>query len=124
MAKKILLVDDSMTVRQQVSIVLTEAGYETVEATNGQDGVAAVSAHKDLAMVIADVNMPVMNGIEMLKALQEKNLARGVPIVMLTTEGLPHLIEQAKAAGAKGWIKKPFKPEQLVAAAKKLAGNP
>ncbi|WP_437683419.1 response regulator [Sorangium sp. So ce131] len=125
MPKKILLVEDSSTVRQQVGILLSEAGYSTVEADNGRDAVAAVTAHAgDLAMIIADVNMPVMNGIEMLHSLREKNLAPGVPILMLTTEGQPELIEKARKAGAKGWIIKPFKPDLLLAAVKKLAGEP
>ncbi|AUX25518.1 chemotaxis protein CheY [Sorangium cellulosum] len=125
MAKKILLVEDSNTVRQQVGILLSGAGYGIVEADNGRDAVAAVAAHKDdLAMIIADVNMPVMNGIEMLESLREKDLASGLPILMLTTEGQPELIEKARKAGAKGWIIKPFKPDLLLAAVKKLAGEP
>ncbi|WP_438041811.1 response regulator [Sorangium sp. So ce128] len=125
MAKKILLVEDSSTVRQQVGILLSGAGYGTLEADNGRDAVAAVAAHKDgLAMIIADVNMPVMNGIEMIQSLRDKGLASGVPILMLTTEGQPELIEKARKAGAKGWIIKPFKPDLLLAAVKKLAGEP
>ncbi|CAN90960.1 response regulator [Sorangium cellulosum] len=125
MAKKILLVEDSSTVRQQVGILLSGAGYGTLEADNGRDAVAAVAAHKDeLAMIIADVNMPVMNGIEMIQSLRDKGLAPGVPILMLTTEGQPELIEKARKAGAKGWIIKPFKPDLLLAAVKKLAGEP
>ncbi|WP_433933636.1 response regulator [Sorangium cellulosum] len=125
MPRKILLVEDSSTVRQQVGILLQGAGYGTLEADNGRDAVAAVAAFKgDLAMIIADVNMPVMNGIEMIQSLRDKNLATGVPILMLTTEGQPELIEKARKAGAKGWIIKPFKPDLLLAAVKKLAGEP
>ncbi|WP_437318308.1 response regulator [Sorangium sp. So ce385] len=125
MAKKILLVEDSNTVRQQVGILLSGAGYSILEADNGRDAVATVSAHKaDLAMIIADVNMPVMNGIEMLESLRDKGLASGVPILMLTTEGQPELIDKARKAGAKGWIIKPFKPDLLLAAVRKLAGEP
>ncbi|WP_437327610.1 response regulator [Sorangium sp. So ce381] len=125
MAKKILLVEDSSTVRQQVGILLSGAGYGTLEADNGRDAVATVAAHKDdLAMIIADVNMPVMNGIDMIQSLRDKGLAPGVPILMLTTEGQPELIEKARKAGAKGWIIKPFKPDLLLAAVKKLAGEP
>ncbi|KYF79183.1 two-component system response regulator [Sorangium cellulosum] len=125
MPRKILLVEDSSTVRQQVGILLQGAGYGTLEADNGRDAVAAVAACKgDLAMIIADVNMPVMNGIEMIQSLRDKNLAAGVPILMLTTEGQPELIEKARKAGAKGWIIKPFKPDLLLAAVKKLAGEP
>lgn len=125
MAKKILLVEDSNTVRQQVGILLSGAGYGILEAENGRDAVSVVAAQKeDLAMIIADVNMPVMNGIEMLQALRDKNLASGVPILMLTTEGQPELIEKARKAGAKGWVIKPFKPDLLLAAVKKLVGDP
>ncbi|WP_437590974.1 response regulator [Sorangium sp. So ce1000] len=125
MAKKILLVEDSSTVRQQVGILLSGAGYGTLEAENGRDAVATVAANKDeLAMIIADVNMPVMNGIEMIQSLRDKGLASGVPILMLTTEGQPELIDKARKAGAKGWIIKPFKPDLLLAAVKKLAGEP
>ncbi|WP_437735110.1 response regulator [Sorangium sp. So ce1335] len=125
MPRKILLVEDSSTVRQQVGILLQGAGYATLEADNGRDAIAAVAACKgDLAMIIADVNMPVMNGIEMIQGLRDKNLATGVPILMLTTEGQPELIEKARKAGAKGWIIKPFKPDLLLAAVKKLAGEP
>ncbi|WP_437928887.1 response regulator [Sorangium sp. So ce291] len=125
MPKKILLVEDSSTVRQQVGILLSGAGYGILEADNGRDAIATVAAQKDgLAMIIADVNMPVMNGIEMVQGLRDKNLASGVPILMLTTEGQPELIEKARKAGAKGWIIKPFKPDLLLAAVKKLAGEP
>ncbi|MGK3966517.1 response regulator [Sorangium sp. So ce118] len=125
MPKKILLVEDSSTVRQQVGILLSGAGYGILEADNGRDAIAAVAAQKEgLAMIIADVNMPVMNGIEMVQGLRDKNLASGVPILMLTTEGQPELIEKARKAGAKGWIIKPFKPDLLLAAVKKLAGEP
>lgn len=124
MAKKILLVDDSRTVRQQVGMTLTGAGYQMVEAENGQLAISAIQMHKDVAMIIADVNMPVMNGIEMLKKMKETNLAPGIPIVMLTTEGQAELIDQAKKSGAKGWIIKPFKPDLLINAVKKLAGAP
>ncbi|KYF68921.1 response regulator [Sorangium cellulosum] len=125
MPRKILLVEDSSTVRQQVGMLLQGAGYGTLEADNGRDAVAAVAASKgDLAMIIADVNMPVMNGIEMIQSLRDRNLAAGVPILMLTTEGQPELIEKARKAGAKGWIIKPFKPDLLLAAVKKLAGEP
>lgn len=124
MAKKILLVDDSRTVRQQVGITLTEAGYATVEAENGQQAISVLAANPDLAMIIADVNMPVMNGIDMVQRIKDDNLAPSVPIIMLTTEGQAELIDRAKKAGAKGWIIKPFKAELLVNAVKKLAGAP
>lgn len=121
MGKKILVVDDSSTVRQQVRIALSQAGYTVVEAIDGMDGQSKIQANGDLAMVICDVNMPRMNGLQMLEAVHKSGSAAGVPIVMLTSEAQPALIRQAKASGAKGWIVKPFKAEMLVAAVKKLA---
>ena len=121
MGKKILVVDDSSTVRQQVRIALSQAGYTVVEAVDGVDGQSKIQANGDLAMVICDVNMPRMNGLQMLEAVHKSGSAAGVPIVMLTSEAQPALIRQAKANGAKGWIVKPFKAEMLVAAVKKLA---
>lgn len=114
-AKKILVVDDSPAIRQQVSMCLIGAGYDVVEA---QDGLEALSRTAGAAMCICDVNMPRMNGVEFV----EKVGAGAMPVVMLTTEGRPELIERAKKAGAKGWMVKPFKPEHLLSVVKKLVG--
>jgi two-component system chemotaxis response regulator CheY len=122
MAKKVLIVDDSRTVRQQLGIVLTEAGYEVVEATDGLDGAEKIAATSDLAMVICDVNMPRMNGIEMLTFLKQDPRNANLLVLMLTTEGQPALIARAKAAGARGWIVKPFKPDLLLGTVRKLVG--
>lgn len=119
--KKILVVDDSAAVRQQVSLALSQAGFEVLEAEDGKIGADAIETDREIAMVICDVNMPNMNGIDMLTLVKSKPENDGLPILMLTTEGSPKLIKQAKEAGAKGWILKPFKAEQLVAAAQKLA---
>jgi two-component system chemotaxis response regulator CheY len=120
MGKKILVVDDSATVRQQVGLALTQAGFDIVEAVDGLDGVDKMNQVTDISLVICDVNMPRMNGLEMLEKVHADKKHMTVPVVMLTTEGQPELVERAKKAGAKGWIVKPFKAELLVAAAKKL----
>lgn len=117
--KKILVVDDSPTVRQQVGLALSQAGYEIVEAVDGLDAIGKVDP--SIAMMICDVNMPRMNGLEMLEKLRTDARWNALPVVMLTTEGQPGLIERAKKAGAKGWIIKPFKADLLVAAVKRLA---
>jgi two-component system chemotaxis response regulator CheY len=122
MGKKVLIVDDSRTVRQQLGIVLTEAGYEVVEASDGLDGAEKIAATSDLAMVICDVNMPRMNGIEMLTFLKQDPRHANLLVLMLTTEGQPALIARAKAAGARGWIVKPFKPDLLLGTVRKLVG--
>jgi two-component system chemotaxis response regulator CheY len=121
MCKKVLVVDDSVTVRQQVTTALSAAGFDVVEAVDGVDGTAKLDTTSDIALVICDVNMPRMNGLEMVERARTNPRCAGIPIVMLTTEGDPALVSRAKAAGARGWIVKPFKPEHLVAAAKKLA---
>jgi two-component system chemotaxis response regulator CheY len=121
MSKKVLIVDDSRTIRQQVNFTLTKSGFQVVEAEDGNDGIAKLAANPDVAVVISDVNMPNMNGLEMVAAITANASLPHPPIVMLTTEGAAELIEQAKKAGAKGWLVKPFKPEQLVAVVAKLA---
>lgn len=122
MGKKILIVDDSKTIRQQVSFTLSKGGYDVVEAEDGQMGYDTLKGTGDIAMVISDVNMPVMDGITMLETISKDAAVSSVPIIMLTTEGSGELIERAKAAGAKGWLVKPFKPEQLLQAVGKLTG--
>jgi len=119
MAKKILLVDDSASVRQVVGIALRREGYETVEAANGKEGLALLDQGK-LNLIISDVNMPVMNGIEFVKAVKQHPTCKFTPIVMLTTEGQDEMKQAGKAAGAKAWIVKPFNPPQLLDVVSKL----
>jgi two-component system chemotaxis response regulator CheY len=116
--KKILVIDDSPTVRQQVGLALTQAGFQVVEAIDGVDGISKVDA--SVSMLICDVNMPRMNGLEMVEKLRTDDRWKTLPVVMLTTEGQPGLIERAKKAGAKGWIIKPFKADLLVATVQRL----
>ncbi len=118
--KKVLVVDDSPSVRQQVGLALKQAGFEILEAVDGVDGVAKIDGDPNIGVVICDVNMPRMNGLELVENVHRKPQHANLPIVMLTTEGQPQLIQRAKKAGAKGWIVKPFKANLLVAAVKKL----
>ncbi|HEX4340706.1 MAG TPA: response regulator [Polyangiaceae bacterium] len=120
MAKKVIVIDDSATVRQQVAVALIQAGFEVIEASDGDEGVEVIGRTADAAMVICDVNMPRMNGLDLLEAVKKDGKNANLPVLMLTTEGQPQLIERAKKSGAKGWVVKPFKPELLVAAVKKL----
>jgi len=121
--KKVLVVDDSATVRQQVRSALVGTGFEIVEAADGVEGLNAIVERDDLAAVVCDVNMPRMGGLEMVEMVGAKGKLAGLPIVMLTTEGQPSLVRQAKAAGARGWLVKPFKPEVLVATLRKLTAS-
>jgi two-component system chemotaxis response regulator CheY len=123
MAKTILVVDDSGTVRQQVTMALKQAGFETAQAADGRDGLSMIEANRNIAMVICDVNMPNMNGLEMVEKVKSKPENKSLPILMLTTEGQPSLIKRAKEAGAVGWIVKPFNATQLVQTAKHLTGG-
>jgi two-component system chemotaxis response regulator CheY len=119
-SKKVLVVDDSLSVRQQVASALAGTGLAVVEASDGADGLAKLESESEIGLVVLDVNMPRMNGLEMLEAMKQGGRHAHVHVVMLTSEGQQSLIERAKKAGAKGWIVKPFKPELLVAAVKKL----
>ncbi len=119
MSTSVLVVDDSMMVRKQVGAALKGQGYDVVEAVDGADALEKIAGNPDLRLIVCDVNMPRMNGLEFLEQLSAKNSA--VPVVMLTTEGQPELIQRAKSLGAKGWLVKPFKPDYLTATAKKLA---
>lgn len=120
MDKTVLIVDDSATMRQQVRLALTGAGFNTLEAADGVEGFQAIAERDDIAAVVCDVNMPRMGGLEMLQLVKAKGKLPALPVLMLTTEGQPALVQKAKAIGARGWIVKPFKAEQLVAAIKKL----
>jgi two-component system, chemotaxis family, chemotaxis protein CheY len=121
MSATVLVIDDSLMVRQQVGRALTAAGFSILEATDGVDALQKLANSPETRLVVCDVNMPRMNGIEFLERLNANGSS--VPVVMLTTEGQPELIQRAKALGAKGWIVKPFKPDLLVAAAKKLTAT-
>jgi two-component system chemotaxis response regulator CheY len=118
--KKVLVIDDSPTIRQQVGQALQQSGFEVLEASDGIEGAEKIASDDTIGMVILDVNMPRMNGLEMLEKVKQGGRHRDLPVIMLTTEGQQSMIERAKLAGAKGWIVKPFKSELLVSAVRKL----
>lgn len=121
MTKTILTIDDSASVRQMVSLTLSAAGHNVIEAVNGQQGLEKATT-ETVHAVLTDLNMPVMNGIDFLKNFRSHPASKGVPVILLTTESDDGLKSEAKAAGATGWIVKPFKQEQLVAVIKKVIG--
>ena len=119
--KKILVVDDSETIRTEVGRTLCPPDFSVLEARDGVEGLGVVEQNLDLALIVLDVNMPVMNGLDMLDRLKQEPKSEPIPVVLLTTEAQESLIERAKKAGAKGWLIKPVKPEILLSAVKKLA---
>jgi len=119
MNKTILTVDDSPSIRQMVSFTLRRCGYSILEAGDGVQAVSVTRA-QPVNMVITDLNMPNMDGIELIRQLRAQEATRFVPIVMLTTESQPEKKALGKSAGATGWIVKPFTPEQLTAVVQKL----
>lgn len=121
MGLKILTVDDSASMRQMVTFTLKGAGYDVEEAADGKQGLDKAKTAK-FSLVISDVNMPVMDGISMIKALRALPDYKFTPILMLTTESTADKKTEGKAAGATGWIVKPFNPEQLLATIKKVLG--
>ena len=119
MAKTIMIIDDSASLRQVVSIALGGAGYQVVEACDGQDALAKLNGQK-IHLAVCDVNMPNLDGIGLLKAIRELPTYTFTPVIMLTTEAGESKKKEGQAAGARAWIVKPFKPDQLLQAVSKL----
>ena len=121
MTKKILAVDDSGSLRQMVVFSLKAAGYQVIEAVDGQDGLdKAKSGNFDL--VLTDQNMPRMDGLTLIRSLRNLPAYQSVPILMLTTEASAEMKAKGRAAGANGWLVKPFDPQRLVEVVKKVIG--
>ena len=118
---KILAVDDSASMRQMVSFTLKGAGHDVVEASDGTEALEIAKKH-DMDLVLSDVNMPKMNGIELVKNLRQIPSYKFIPILMLTTESAGDKKLEGKSAGATGWIVKPFNPDQLLSTIKKVLG--
>jgi two-component system chemotaxis response regulator CheY len=122
MTAKILTVDDSASIRMTTKIALSGAGYAVTEAVDGADGLAKAKAGS-FDLVITDLNMPVMDGLTMIEELRRLPAHMGVPIIFLTTESDADLKARAKAAGATGWLTKPFDPENLLKIVRKVLGR-
>jgi len=119
MAKTILVVDDSASLRQVVSIALKGGGYDVIEACDGQDALGKLNGRK-INLIISDVNMPVMDGITFVTELKKLPEHRFTPVIMLTTEAGDSMKQRGQAAGAKAWVVKPFQPAQMLTAVTKL----
>ncbi|MBW7901444.1 MAG: response regulator [Rhodocyclaceae bacterium] len=121
MAKTILCVDDSASIRQMVGFTLKSAGYEVVEAVDGMDGLDKAKS-RAIDLVLTDQNMPRMDGLTLIKSLRALPQYKQVPILMLTTESSDAMKSQGRAAGATGWLVKPFDPQKLIEVVKKVIG--
>lgn len=119
MAKTILVVDDSATLRQVVGLALTGAGYEVIEACDGKDALTKLNGKK-IHLIISDVNMPNMDGITFVTEAKKLPAYKFTPVIMLTTESGESKKAAGQAAGAKAWVVKPFQPPQMLAAVAKL----
>jgi two-component system chemotaxis response regulator CheY len=119
MSKKIMVVDDSNTIRQSLKAVLQSEGYEVVEAANGVDALIKMKENA-IGLFISDINMPEMDGIALLKKIKEDENYKHTPVIMLTTESTGDMITKGKEAGARAWMIKPFLSEHLLEVVKKL----
>ncbi|UDF30671.1 UNVERIFIED_ORG: response regulator [Roseateles sp. XES5] len=122
MTAKILTVDDSASIRLTTRVTLSNAGYTVTEAVDGLDGLNKLK-DGEYDLVVTDLNMPNMDGLTMIRELRKLPAHTGVPVIFLTTESDGELKAQAKAAGATGWLTKPFDPESLVKIARKVLGK-
>lgn len=121
MKKTIITVDDALTMRKMIGLTLRGIGHDVLEAADGTDALALLRA-RAVDLVITDVHMPRMNGIDLVKNLRALNLHRSTPILLLTTESDPEMKAKGRQAGATGWIVKPFQPDALVAVVRKILG--
>lgn len=120
MSKTILVVDDSVSMRQMVTFTLKGAGFEVVEAGDGKEAVSKLNGGAKPNLVITDLNMPNMDGISLIKEIRGMAAHKFTPVLMLTTESADDKKKEGQAAGATGWIVKPFNPEQMLATIKKV----
>jgi len=119
MSRTIMTADDSSSIRQMVSFTLKQAGYSVVEAVDGSDALSKLKSNP-IHMLISDLNMPKIDGLELIRQVRAMPEYKFIPIIMLTTESQADMKQKGKAAGATGWIVKPFKPDQLLSVVKKV----
>ena len=117
--KTIMIIDDSASIRQVVNLTLRKVGYDVIEACDGEDAISKLRGQK-INLIVCDVNMPKMDGITFLKNLKAMPGYKFTPVIMLTTESQESKKQEGKMAGAKAWVVKPFKPEQMLEAVSKL----
>ncbi|CDZ57780.1 response regulator [Neorhizobium galegae] len=122
MSASILTVDDSASIRLTTRVALSNAGYQITEAVDGLDGIAKLKASQ-FDLIVTDLNMPNMDGLTMIRELRKMPAHMGVPVIFLTTESDNDIKQEAKAAGATGWLTKPFDPESLVKIVRKVLGR-
>lgn len=122
MGKRVLVVDDSLTVRRGLQLVLEKAGYAVVSAADGEEALETLAKEGGIDLVITDLNMPRLDGLELTRRIRSLPGYRLVPVLLLTTEAQVAKKEEGKQAGATGWIVKPFQPEQLLNLLQKLLG--
>jgi len=120
MAKTVLIIDDSSSLRALVKLALTRAGYAVIEASDGKDALAQLDKAAKVHMIVSDVNMPGMDGITFVREAKRHPRHKFIPVIMLTTEDESAKIQQAREAGAMAWLVKPFSPPQLLDAVSKL----
>jgi two-component system chemotaxis response regulator CheY len=123
MLKKVLVVDDSALIHQMYKMVLMRYRCEIVDALNGQDGLDKLEKHPDVSMMLVDINMPLMNGLEFIQKVKAAGKYDHIPIIIVSTEGKEEDTQRGLAIGAKGYVKKPFQPSDLHALIAKLFGG-
>ncbi len=122
MSKTVLIVDDANSMRGLVAMTFKTNGYDVIEGSDGKDGLEKLKTSTKVDLIVTDLNMPNMDGIQMITAIKALPQYKFIPIVMLTTESQDEKKEQGRIAGAKAWIVKPFKPDVLLGVVKKIIG--
>lgn len=120
-SKKVLVVDDSLALRTHIASIISKAGYDVIEAENGIAAIDKMKENLDICVVVSDINMPKMTGIQMIEEIHKDQTLSGIPVIVVSTEEGSELVKKAREAGARGWLVKPFSPGQLISVIKKHA---